>query len=169
MGLGVKLTGAPDEAAARRDRLPFPLRTIHVCIFFLSFSFKFTTPQIAQSSTAVAILTLSILSQMARLDSATDPRFWTLFDDAGGKKCPNPLCDRRLSTLEAYKDHLRRCGRKHKRKMGGQMQSASSSNDKGVVIPAGTALVIEQQSFYNDAVAREAVSKYVQSELPSVS
>ena len=49
------------------------------------------------------------------------------------------------------------------------MQSASSSNDKGVVIPAGTALVIEQQSFYNNAVAREAVSKYVQSELPSVS
>ena len=86
MGLGVKLTGAPDEAAARRDRLPFPLRTIHVCIFFLSFSFKFTIPQIAQSSTAVAVLTLSILSQMARLDSATDPRFWTLFDDAGGKE-----------------------------------------------------------------------------------
>ena len=106
---------------------------------------------------------------MARLDSATDPRFWTLFDDAGGRECPNPWCDRRLSTLETYNDHLRKCGLKHKQKMGWQMQSASSSNDKGVVIPAGTALVIQQHSFYNDAVAREAVSKYVQSELPSVS
>ena len=47
------------------------------------------------------------------------------------------------------------------------MQSASSSNDKGVVIPDGTALIIQQQSFYNDAVAREAVSKYVPSEQQS--
>ena len=105
---------------------------------------------------------------MARLDSATDPRFWTLFDDAGGKKCPNPLCDRRLSTLEAYNDHSIKCALKQKRKRGRQMQSDSSSNDKGSN-DKGTALVTQQQSFDNDAVAREAVSKYVQSELLSVS
>ena len=46
------------------------------------------------------------------------------------------------------------------------MQSDSSSNDKGSN-DKGTALVTQQQSFDNDAVAREAVSKYVQSELPS--
>ena len=43
------------------------------------------------------------------------------------------------------------------------MQSASSSNDKGVVIPAGTALICEQQALLNDIEFRKIVSKYMRS------
>ena len=85
-------------------------------------------------------------------------------DDPRGKSCQ--WCIQWSSTYEMYYDHMERCARKQiaKYRASQPSQSASSTNDdKGVVIPAGTALICEQQALLNDIEFRKRVSMYMHS------
>ena len=85
-------------------------------------------------------------------------------DDPRGKRCQ--WCNRWSSTYEKYIYHMERCARKQidKYRASQSSQSASSTNDdKGVVVPAGTALICEQQALLNDIEFRKRVSKYMRS------
>ena len=62
-------------------------------------------------------------------------------------------CDRWLNGLAAFEDH--KIGEKHKKNSIAStgFKEKKRAKDKGIVIPKGTALLIEQSALVDDAVA----------------
>ena len=77
------------------------------------------------------------------------------------------ICEMWLSGPIQWEDH--KIGKKHKKNMKRQQQESVSSlnnkfekdiNDKGILIPKGTAILIEQNAIYEDAVKTYLLTLY---------
>ena len=70
-------------------------------------------------------------------------------------------CETWLNGDDHWLDHS--IGRKHKRHLKrehGKHSVGSKRKSEGLVIPKGTAIIIEQTAIYNDAVSRYVLSLY---------
>jgi hypothetical protein len=67
-------------------------------------------------------------------------------------------CEMWLNGPTQEEDHL--IGKKHKKSLKRKMHGSQASASKGIEIPAGTALLLEQEALWNDAVQHYMLSLY---------